>query len=198
MNKINKLAIVLVIILGIIVIISIVNYALLGDLKYLLRSLLALVCLTIPFLITIIANKKSILLPSRFQEITLIFLFLTQYLGEVKKFYLKIWWWDLLIHIIFGIYSVIIALHFIRGIIIKDHKATKERFKILISLFAFSFSVAMGTLWEMFEYVGDYLVGSSMIKGGLDDTATDLLVKIASAFITTLICYHRKINDYKD
>jgi len=198
MNKINKLAIVLVIILGIIVIISIVNYALLGDLKYLLRSLLALVCLTIPFLITIIANKKSILLPSRFQEITLIFLFLTQYLGEVKKFYLKIWWWDLLIHIIFGIYSVIIALHFIRGIIIKDHNATKERFKILISLFAFSFSVAMGTLWEMFEYVGDYLVGSSMIKGGLDDTATDLLVKIASAFITTLICYHRKINDYKD
>jgi len=198
MNKINKVSIVLAIILGIIIIISIVNYTKLGDSAYSIRSLIAFVSLLIPFILTVVANKKHILLPYRFQEIALIFLFLAQYLGEVKKFYLDIWWWDLFVHSTFGVYSVIIALHFIRGIIIKDQNVSKERYKILISIFAFSFSVAMGTLWEMFEFLGDYLFDSNMIKGGIGDTATDLLVHIVSAFITCLICYYRKINDYKE
>lgn len=45
----------------------------------------------------------------------------------------------------------------------------------------------------MFEFVGDYLFKTSMVKGGLEDTSTDLLVKIIAAFITSIIYYFRNL-----
>ncbi|HBP63726.1 MAG TPA: hypothetical protein DD730_05540 [Desulfosporosinus sp.] len=154
-------------------------------------SLLAMVGLSLPFIITYIANRKYLELPSSFQSITLVFVFLALYLGEIGNFYQVFWWWDLLLHAIFGSYAVIIALHSIKGIIRKEQDTTDRRFTLFALIFSFSFSIALGTLWEMCEFAADYLFKSSMVKGGLDDTYTDLLIKIAAAFITAIIYYYR-------
>jgi putative membrane protein len=45
----------------------------------------------------------------------------------------------------------------------------------------------------MFEVVGDYLFKTTMAYGGLKDLSTDLLIKIFSAFITSIICYYNKL-----
>lgn len=156
-------------------------------------SILAVVCLTFPLIITRIAYRKKMTLPNRFQLIMVIFLFLTQYLGEIKGFYIKYWWWDLLLHAIFGSYMVITALFLTKGIIIKENETTDKRFAFSCSVFAFCFSVALGTLWEIFEFSGDYLFKSHMIKGGLEDTATDLMVKALAALITSIIFFFRKV-----
>ena len=156
-------------------------------------TLLAMVCLSLPFLITYIASLKNIVLPSSFQLITIVFVFLAQYLGEIRTFYQVFWWWDLLLHAIFGSYAVIIALHSIKGIIRKEQGITEQRFTLFAIIFAFSFSISLGTLWEMFEFTGDYLFQLSMVKGGLEDTSTDLLIKILAAFITAIICYYRNL-----
>ncbi|HEY8889186.1 MAG TPA: hypothetical protein VIM70_02850 [Clostridium sp.] len=157
--------------------------------------LMAIVCIILPFIITRIANIKNIVLLSSFQLISLLFILLAQYFGEIKKFYLIFSWWDLLLHAIFGSYAVLIALHLIKGIIIKEKEVTKERFTIFTVIFAFSFSITLGTIWEMFEFVGDYLFKTTMGKGGLEDMASDLLIKILFAFITSIICYYRKLRN---
>lgn len=165
--------------------------------KSLVLSLLAIICIMLPFIITKIANKKNIVLPSNFQSISIVFLFFAQYLGEIQKFYDIFWWWDLILHAIFGSYAVLIALYSIRGIIIKEEKTTKKRFVIFTLIFALSFSIALGTLWEIFEFVGDYLLKTTMVKGGLEDTSSDLIVKILAAFITSITCYYRKLRNIK-
>jgi len=154
-------------------------------------TLLAMVCLSFPYIITYIAHRNNIVLPSSFESITIVFVFLAQYLGEIRHFYQVFWWWDLLLHALFGSCAVIIALHSIEGITRKEQDTSKRRFTIFIIIFAFSFSITLGTLWEMFEFTADYLFKSNMVKGGLDDTATDLLIKISAAFITSIIFYFR-------
>lgn len=196
-NKNSKLAIGIAVLFEIILITTSMLSIASRQWKNLTLSLLAIVCIILPFIITRIANIKNIVLLSSFQLISLLFILLAQYFGQIKKFYLIFSWWDLLLHAIFGSYAVLIALHLIQGIIIKEKEVTKERFTIFTVIFAFSFSIALGTLWEMFEFVGDYLFKTTMVKGGLEDIASDLLIKILSAFITSIICYYRKLRNQK-
>ncbi|QGU95487.1 hypothetical protein GOM49_10650 [Clostridium bovifaecis] len=189
-NRNSKRAIGIAVLFEIILITASIGNIMLRQWRSLALLLLAIVCLIIPFVITYIANKKRIWLPHNFQLIMVIFIFLAQYLGEIKKFYAMFWWWDLFLHAIFGSYTVIIALYSLKGIIKKDQEATEQLFTIFTIIFAFSFSVAVGTLWEVFEFVGDYLFNSNMVKGGLKDTLTDLIVKILAAFITSVKYYY--------
>lgn len=192
-NKKIKFPVVIAVLLGIIITITNITSLVFSQYKNLALSLLVLICLPIPFILTYFAGIKKIVLPPNFQITTLLFIFTTQYLGEIIGFYDKLWWWDLLLHAVSGIYVVIIGLHLIKGIIRKEQEITERRFIILKIIFAFSFSIALGTLWEMFEYTGDYLFNTKMIKGGLKDTASDLLVKIAAAFVASIIYYFRKL-----
>lgn len=197
MSTNNKSAAGLAILFEIILVATSITCIVLRQWKDFFLTLFAIVCLILPFGVTRIAHRKRIELPSSFQRITLIFIFLAQYLGEIKKFYLIFWWWDLSLHAISGSYAVIVALYFIKGSIRKEHETTDQRFSLFTAIFAFNFSITLGTLWEMFEFIGDYLLKSNMVKGGLEDTATDLLVKILAALITAILCYYRSLRKRK-
>jgi hypothetical protein len=131
------------------------------------------------------------MLPPSFQLITILFIFSAQYLGEIRKFYLKFWWWDLLLHAVSGSYVVIIAIYLNKSSNRKKQEVTEHQFIILNTIFAFGFSIALGTLGEIFEFIGDYLLKTNMIKGGLNDTATDLIIKILAALITSLFITYK-------
>lgn len=192
-NKQSNLSIRTAILFELILVITAISNIASKQFKHLVPLLLIIVCIALPFFITYISNKKKIVLPSSFQLITLLFILLTLYFGEFMKFYTIFWWWDLFLHGMFGSYTVIVALHLIRGIIIKEKSITEKRFVIFTLIFAFSFTIALGTLWEMFEFLSDYFFKTDTVNGGLEDTATDLLIKIFFAFITCLIYYHRKL-----
>lgn len=194
-NQNSKLSVGIAVLFEIILIVTAIISIVTGQWKNLTLTLLAIVCLTLPFLISRIANIKNIVLPSSFQSISIVFVFLAQYLGEIKKFYQIFWWWDLLLHAIFGSYLVIIALYSLRGTIRKGQEITKQRFTLFAIIFAFSFSIALGTLWEIFEFAGDYLFETKMVKGGIEDTSTDLLIKVLAAFVTSIICYFRSLKN---
>lgn len=198
MNNTNsKLAIKIAVSFEIILLITAVNSIVSKQWNNLAILFLAIICIFIPFLLTNIANKKNIMLPESFQLISVLFVILAQYFGEINKFYITFWWWDLLLHAISGSYAVIIALHLIQGIIIKEKDVTIQRFIFFILLFSFCFSITLGTLWEIFELTGDYLFKTTMVKGGLEDTSTDLIVKIIAALITSIICYYHKLRNPK-
>ena len=193
MNKYSRLAVGMSALFDIILISTSVISVVSKDWNNLILSLTTILSLKLPFVITYIANKKKLALPPNFQFILLLFIFSAQYLGEIKGFYLKLWWLDLLLHLVFGTYVVIISLYLIQGIFKKGTETTKQRFVLFTVIFPFRFTIALGTLWEMFEFIGDYLFNTKMIKGGLEDTATDLLVKILAAFITSIIYYYRNL-----
>lgn len=192
-NKDNRLTIGVAVLFELILTTTAITGILSRQWKLLTLSLLSIICLMIPFIITYIANIKNIVLPSTFKLITLLFIFFAQYLGEIKQFYNIFWWWDLFLHTAFGSYAVIIALHLIQGTIRKKQEITKQRFTLLNAIFAFNFSITLGTLWEIFEFIGDYLFKTNMTQGGLEDTSTDLLVNILAAFITSIIYYYRNL-----
>ena len=157
----------------------------------------AMICILFPFIITYISNKLKLILPSTFQTISVIFILLALYFGEFLKFYSKFWWWDLFLHGTFGCYGVIIAHHLIRGVIQKEKNISPGRFAVFSSIFAFCFSITIGTLWEIVEFLCDYFLNTDMVNGGLEDTATDLIVKVIGAFITCIILYNTKLKKMK-
>lgn len=196
-NKHSKLTIGISILFEIILITTAIFNIISKQFEGLFLFPVAIVCTALPFIVTHIANKKKIMLPSSFEFISLLFILLALYFGEINKFYTIFWWYDLFLHGMFGSYTVIIALHLIQGVIMKEKDVTEKRFTIFTLIFAFSFTITLGTLWEMFEFLADYFFKADMVNGGLEDTATDLLIKIFFALITSIIWYYNKIKNKK-
>lgn len=158
---------------------------------------LLIICITLPFLITHVANKKDLRLPPSFQLVSLSFILLAQYFGEFLIFYTIFPWWDLFLHGAFGGYMAIIGFHLIQGIFKREENASKQKFAFFSIIFAFSFSITLGVLWEIFEFLSDYFFKTDMTSGSLEDTMTDLIIKVSLALVTSIIYYFRQIKNSK-
>lgn len=158
---------------------------------------LLIICITLPFIITHIANKKDLRLPPSFQLVSLSFILLAQYFGEFLIFYTIFPWWDLFLHGAFGGYTVIIGFYLIQDIFKKEENASKQKFAIFTIIFAFSLSITLGVLWEIFEFLGDYFFKTDMTSGSLEDTMTDLIIKVSLALVTSIIYYFRQMKKLK-
>lgn len=133
-----------------------------------------------------LASQIKVRLPLQFQFFITLFLYLSIFLGEIGGYYERFWWWDVVLHagsaFAFGFVGfLILYLLYLR------HKLTASPF--LISFFAFSFGIAIGTLWEVFEFGMDELFGLNMQKSGLRDTMWDLIVDAVGAGVASAIGY---------
>lgn len=191
-NQNNKLAIGIAILFEIISLVNVIFNIISKQWFNLYLLFLLIICIPLPFIIAHIASKKNIVLPSSFKLISLLFILLAQYFGEIQRFYTIFPWWDLFLHGIFGFYAVIIGFHITQGIIEKKKEVTKKRFTIFTVISAFCFSITLGTFWEIFEFLGDYFFNTDMTSGSLEDTATDLIIKVSLALVSSIICYYRQ------
>ncbi len=136
------------------------------------------------FLPFLVERKYHIRLPIDFTSAIIIFIYLSLFLGEIRGYYTRFWWWDVLLHI-----SSSIALGFAGFIILyvlyKSNKIKANPF--WFALFSFFFAIGIGTLWEIFEFGMDQLFGFNMQKTGLIDTMWDLIVNSLGAFLVALI-----------
>ncbi len=147
----------------------------------------ATVVLILTFFPAIIERHLKVHLPVEFTFINCIFLYAAFGLGEVRQFYHRFWWWDLLLHsfsaIVMGLIGFLLVYVFY----------TTRRIRmapVYIGLVSFGFAVTVGTLWEVFEYLMDWLFGFNMQKSGLDDTMTDLGVDVLGAVAAAWMGYH--------
>ena len=60
---------------------------------------------------------------------------------------------------------------------------------ILIAMFTFCFAMAIGAVWEIFEFAGDQILGTNMLRSGLLDTMGDLIVDAIGALIASTLGY---------
>lgn len=189
MNSKNKLVTTTAIFLLVLLIVTSILSISLGTLNKSFTSFFAIGCILLLFIFEYFFRINKIMLPHSFIFISLSYIFLSLFLGEIIEFYSILSWWDLLLHFIAGIYLPIIALSLMQGIFTKHIKTSRNRYIILIIIFAFSLSIAIGTIFEQIEFISDYFFKSTMVKGGLYDTITDLLANIIGSFITCIFYY---------
>ncbi|HHV98266.1 MAG TPA: hypothetical protein GXX36_01630 [Clostridiaceae bacterium] len=148
-------------------------------------SILTLVVFLLP---SIIEKKLSVDFPSEFEIAVLIFIFAALYLGEMRSYYVKYWWWDLFLHTFSG--SIIGAIGFsLVDILNKNEKVAIKLSPIFVSIFSFCFALAIGALWEIYEFAMDTFFGLNMQKSGLVDTMTDLIVDTLGALVFSVLGY---------
>lgn len=156
--------------------------------------------LFLTFLPLIIKRRYEINLPPELEIIIIIFLYASIFLGEVHGYYTRFWWWDSVLHFFSGM-----ALGF-AGFLILYILYKKEKLKaspLTIAIFAFCFALALGALWEIFEFGMDSFFGLDMQRSrnlenvygecdtrlGVIDTMVDLILDAIGALIASIAGY---------
>ncbi|MEK6873492.1 MAG: hypothetical protein AABW91_01495 [Nanoarchaeota archaeon] len=146
----------------------------------------AIVTFLLTFLPFIFEVSSKIDLPIEFEIITVLFIYAALFLGEVHDYYTIYWWWDAILHggsaIALGFIGFTIMYILYKGKKIEAKPST-------VAIFSFCFALAIGALWEIFEFSMDQLFGLGMQKNGLIDTMWDLILDSLGALIASSLGY---------
>ncbi|HNP65097.1 MAG TPA: hypothetical protein PKH39_14265 [Woeseiaceae bacterium] len=166
--------------------------------KQWLSAFLILTIALLILLVTLFSDRLAVQIPAEFQILALVFVFSALFLGEVRSYYEKIWWWDIALHSTSGLLMGILGFLLVY-VLNASEKIAFSMTPRFLAFFAFMFAVAVGTLWEIFEYLMDTIFGANMQKAmfddpsGLTDTMWDMIVNaIGAAFISTLGWWYMK------
>lgn len=123
-------------------------------------GILTLILFSVP---TFIERKTGIDLPPVLEGIIYFFIFAAEILGELGSFYIKIPYWDTMLHTLNGFLMAAI------GFALVDIFNRSDRFSVKLSpmflaIVAFCFSMTIGVVWEFFEFGMDVYFGIDMQK----------------------------------
>ncbi len=118
------------------------------------------------FVPVFLERTMKITLPNTLEVIIILFIFSAEILGEIQGFYLKVRWWDTMLHTANGFLMAAVGVSMI------DIFNRSERFKFelspfFVALVAFCFSMTIGVLWEFFEFFMDFFAKTDMQKDTL-------------------------------
>ncbi len=147
----------------------------------------SLLILALTYLPVAIERRYRLFLPIEVELVIVVFIYSALFLGEIRGYYTKFWWWDLMLHtgsgVAFGFAGFLVLYVLYR----KNMLSTSP---LWIAVFSFCFAVAIGAMWEIFEFSMDQVFGLNMQKSGLPDTMGDLIVDSVGALATALIGYY--------
>ncbi len=144
--------------------------------------------LLLSFLPKFIRHNYKVFLPVEFDFLAILFVFATIFLGEIHAYYTRYWWWDAILHTSSG-FLLGTAGFLLVHILNREPKIHLKMKPGFVSLFAFTFALAVGGVWEIFEFGMDSAFGFHMQKSGLTDTMWDLIVDAAGAAIIAILGY---------
>ncbi len=163
-----------------------------------LSAFLILTIALLILLVTVFSDRLAVQIPSELQVLALLFVFAALFLGEVRSYYDKIWWWDIALHSTSGLLMGILGFLLVY-VLNASQKIAFSMTPRFVAFFAFMFAVAVGALWEIFEFSMDSLFGARMQKAmfndpsGLTDTMWDMIVNaIGAAFISVFGWWYMK------
>ena len=134
----------------------------------------------------VLGRRFAVHIPPEFEVLAVVFAYVSLFLGEVHGYYLRFWWWDVVLHI--GSGFLLGILGFLLVYVLNEVESVDVHMRPrFVALFAFTFAVGMGALWEIFEFGMDQLFGLNMQKSGLVDTMWDLIVDTGGAFFISLL-----------
>ncbi len=125
-----------------------------------------------------------------------LFIIVSLVLGSILGLYYKISWFDLLAHFLSGAFVSFASL-----ISIKYKRLLKKENTGFIILFMLSASLMVASCWEFFEFFSDKILGGDVqwvVKTGVDDTMTDMLIaSLGSIIYSIYFLIQVKLNDKK-
>jgi hypothetical protein len=148
-----------------------------------LSALIACITFVLTLLPFFLQQRFKLSIPNHFIVAIIFFISASLFFGEVSNFYERFWWWDIVLHgmsaLAFGVLGFVILLY-----LSQSSKIIASPF--LIAIFSFSFAVAIGAIWEIYEFFMDQTFGTNMLKSGLMDTMTDLIVDCVGAIFASV------------
>jgi hypothetical protein len=139
----------------------------------------------------VLKERLPVRIPAELQLLAILFVFASLFLGEVRSFYERIWWWDMALHAVSGLLLGILGFLLVY-VLNENRRVSFQLHPRFLALFAFVFAVAVGALWEIFEFAMDRLLGTNMQKpmlgdpSGLTDTMWDLILDASGALVVSL------------
>lgn len=124
--------------------------------KWNMTTIFACVLSLIFMVITIVIGKK-IGFGNGIKILIYVFILSTEILGEIYHFYVDVWWFDIVMHTYFAFIVSYAGLYLIRYFNIK-----KSIYFVI--LFIFSFAMMTESVWEIFEFSMDRVIGTDMQK----------------------------------
>ena len=144
--------------------------------------------LILTLLPVVLGRAYNIFIPPELEVLAVVFVFAALFLGEVRSYYVRFWWWDVVLHTASGF--LLGLLGFLLVYVLNEKEDLEVHMKpSFVALFAFMFALGLGALWEIFEFAMDSLFGLNMQKSGLVDTMWDLIVDAAGALAIALLGY---------
>lgn len=148
----------------------------------------------------VLGHRLPVRIPAEYELLAILFVFGALFLGEFRSYYERFWWWDIALHATSGLLLGILG--FLLVYVLNENKRIDLHMRPgFVALFAFVFALAVGTLWEIFEFTVDQIFGTTMQKpmlgdpSGLTDTMWDLIVDALGALvISTFAWWHMKSN----
>lgn len=150
--------------------------------------------LSITFLPLLLGRRFQVRIPHVFELLAIVFIYASLFLGEVHNYYVRYWWWDLVLHAGAGLLLGILGFLLVY-VLNEKEDVNLDLNPGFMALFAFVFAIALGTIWEIFEFTMDQLFGLEMQKhmlndpSGLTDSMWDLIIDGIGAFIISVFGY---------
>ena len=161
----------------------------------LMQCILGLVTIHLP---SILERRLRFELPGLLYGFYIVFLYCAIFLGEVRSFYYLFPRWDSILHFFSSMMTGFFG-RMVVTILNRDRHVSMNLSPLFVCLFAFCFSVTIGSLWEIYEFLGDGLFGLNMQKfmtaqgellvghDALRDTMKDIIVDVLGALLASVI-----------
>lgn len=153
-----------------------------------LTATITLGIILLMFAPAVLGRRLKLYIPPEFELLALVFVFAALFLGEVRGYYARFWWWDIALHTTSGLLLGILG--FLLVYVLNESERIELHMRPrFVAFFAFFFAVAVGALWEIFEFAMDQIFGTNMQKpmlgdpSGLTDTMWDLIVDTVGAAV---------------
>jgi len=147
-----------------------------------------------------LGRRLPVRIPPEFQTLAITFVFASLFLGEVRRYYELLWWWDVSLHATSGLLFGIVG--FLLVYVLNENErieiSLRPRF---VAFFACVFAIAVGAMWEVFEYAMDQTFGTQMQKprfgdpSGLADTMLDLSFDVIGALLISAFGWWFMVRD---
>lgn len=171
---------VLYFVLRALVLVTLVRSAFLGHYEHMMLCVLTLVLLLVP---SLIEHTLDIELPDLLESIILLFIFAAEILGEIDAFYIRIPFWDTILHTTWGF--LFAGIGFALFDILNRSDSSKIKLTPLyMAVSAAAFSMCIGACWEIFEYLADSFIGVDMQKDTLVQTINTVWLDPTNSNVT--------------
>jgi len=156
-----------------------------GEWQSAIATVLIAVLMLIP---SILKERYRVYLPFTLELGIVVFIFLTLFLGWIAQFYDWVPFWDKFLHFQSGF--LLGASGYVLVYTLNEH----QRFRLnlspgFVSFFAITFSLAIGAVWEMFEFAADVMFQTTYWQDSNTDTMLDLVADGAGAVLVAVVGY---------